>query len=218
MYHLTDFLVCISIALWNNVCGAREFSVNFITPSVNFSWNWAYFQKHPAKSRIFLRELGWSLPIACLPSWDYNRLHYVNSIHEYAAYCYYTDWVVWRSVYLSTVYTVSLPWSCALQNTWIEMSFGLQCRGLLAQLSLLNSAHGAKAAYVDMACWPLLPWHFVNSSSRLWITQSLWLWRMTSGRRQSAQTHGYLPSSRFITSWPSHHTVNEMSVSQLSYI
>jgi len=107
----------------------------------------------------------------------------VNSIHEYAAYCYYTDWVVWRSVYLSTVYTVSLPWSCALQNTWIEMSFGLQCRGLLTQLSLLNSAHGAKAAYVDMACWPLLPWHFVNSSSRLWITQSLWLWRMTSGRR-----------------------------------
>jgi len=23
---------------------------------------WAYFQKHPAKSRIFLHELGWSLP------------------------------------------------------------------------------------------------------------------------------------------------------------
>jgi len=30
---------------------------------VNFPWNWAYFQKHPVKSRIFLHELGWSLGI-----------------------------------------------------------------------------------------------------------------------------------------------------------
>ena len=28
---------------------------------VNFPWNWSYFQKPPVKSRIFLRELGWSL-------------------------------------------------------------------------------------------------------------------------------------------------------------
>ena len=33
------------------------------TPIVNIPWNWAYFQKHPVKSRIFLRELGWSLVI-----------------------------------------------------------------------------------------------------------------------------------------------------------
>ena len=31
---------------------------------VNFPRNWAYFQKHPVKSRIFLRELGWSLPMS----------------------------------------------------------------------------------------------------------------------------------------------------------
>jgi len=33
------------------------------TPSVNFPWNWAYFQKHPVKPRFFVRESGWSLVI-----------------------------------------------------------------------------------------------------------------------------------------------------------
>ena len=61
MYYSTDFLVCISIAPRNNICGAREFSVNFLNSFREFSVNWAYFQKHPVKSRIFLRKLGWSL-------------------------------------------------------------------------------------------------------------------------------------------------------------
>ena len=55
MYYSTDFLVYISMTPRNNVCGP-----------MNFPWNWAYFQKHPVKSRIFLRELGWSLHMAQL--------------------------------------------------------------------------------------------------------------------------------------------------------
>jgi len=37
MYYSTDFSVCISIALRNNVCGAREFSVNFCNSFREFS-------------------------------------------------------------------------------------------------------------------------------------------------------------------------------------
>ena len=43
MYYSTDFLVCISIAPRNNVCGAREFSVNF----------WNSFREFSVKLGIF---------------------------------------------------------------------------------------------------------------------------------------------------------------------
>jgi len=64
MYYSTDFLVCISIAPRNNVCEAREFSVNFWNSFRKFSVKVGIFSKHPVKSRIFLRESGWSLSIA----------------------------------------------------------------------------------------------------------------------------------------------------------
>jgi len=59
MYYSTDFLVCISIAPRNNVCGVREFLKLLLWI---FLWKWAYFQKHPMKSRIFLHELGHTHP------------------------------------------------------------------------------------------------------------------------------------------------------------
>ena len=55
----TDFLVCINIAPRNTQ------PVNFPwisqTPSVNFPWNLVHFKNSTVKSRIFSRELGWSL-------------------------------------------------------------------------------------------------------------------------------------------------------------
>ena len=51
MYYSTDFLVCISIAPRNNVCGAREFSVKLVI-----------FSETSREITHFLRELRWSLP------------------------------------------------------------------------------------------------------------------------------------------------------------
>ena len=53
---LFDSLVCINIAPRNNGCPWIS-----QTPFVNFPWNLAHFKNSTVKSRIFSRELGWSL-------------------------------------------------------------------------------------------------------------------------------------------------------------
>jgi len=55
------FLICISIYVEITSVLPMNFPWMSETPSVYFLWNWAYFQKHLVKSRIFLRELGWSM-------------------------------------------------------------------------------------------------------------------------------------------------------------
>ena len=57
MCYSTDFLICINIAPRNNGCGACEFSVNFSL----IPWILAHFKNSTVKSRIYPRELGWSL-------------------------------------------------------------------------------------------------------------------------------------------------------------
>ena len=68
MCYSTDFLVCINIAPRNNSCGAREF---FKLLRWIFREIWHILTNSIVKSRIFSRELGWSLTmfmICCLLS------------------------------------------------------------------------------------------------------------------------------------------------------
>ena len=60
MCYSTDFLVYINIAPWNNSCGAREFFK--LLPWI-FREIWNILKTLIVKSRIFSRELGWSLII-----------------------------------------------------------------------------------------------------------------------------------------------------------
>jgi len=45
MYYSTDFLVCVSIAPRNNVCGAHEFSLNFLNSFREFSMKLGIFSE-----------------------------------------------------------------------------------------------------------------------------------------------------------------------------
>ena len=59
MCYSTDLLVCINTAPRNNGCGAGPWISQILC--VNFPWNLAHFRNSTVKSRIFPRELGWSL-------------------------------------------------------------------------------------------------------------------------------------------------------------
>jgi len=69
MCYSTDFLVCINIAPRNKyIVESVKFPWISLTPSMNFPWNLAHFKNSTVKSRIFSRELGWSLMIVTVTS------------------------------------------------------------------------------------------------------------------------------------------------------
>ena len=70
MYYSTDFFVCISIAPRNNVCGAREFSVNFLNSFREFSVKLGIFSEtareithFSPRIRLVPANSGWNLVI-----------------------------------------------------------------------------------------------------------------------------------------------------------
>jgi len=68
--------------------GPVNFPWIFQTPSVNFPWNLAHFKNSIVKSRIFSRELGWSLLTG------YTAFHVSPKLH------WNLLWINWSKNYL----------------------------------------------------------------------------------------------------------------------
>ena len=89
----TDFLVCINMAHRNNGSGAREFLKLLLWI---FREIWHIVKTLTVKSRIFARELGWSLcitwPVACF-EWGACLMHFDrSSIFRFRHQDYDLDW------------------------------------------------------------------------------------------------------------------------------
>ena len=69
MYYSTDFLVCISIAPQNNVCGPRVFSVNFLNSFREFSVKLGIF---PETSRE-ITHLSPRIRLVPSYNWHFNK-------------------------------------------------------------------------------------------------------------------------------------------------